>query len=255
MSTAVPPPDQRLSPRVERVARAVLEPLRRYHRFRTVGLEHLPATGPALLVVSHSLATYDGLLLGLDIYDHTNRTLSGLGDRLLFRNPFVADAVRAVGLHEASTRRAQELLAAGHLLGLTPGGMRESLRPSTHRYQVRWSERLGFVRLAIATGTPIVLAACPAADDIYTVYDSALTRIVYERFRVPMPVMHGVGPTLLPRPIPLTYHLSEPMRPPEVEPSDPHAFDAAVVDMHRHVIGQMEALIGTALRARRRATS
>ena len=47
----------------------LLQPLSRYHEYRVEGLEHIPAHGRAILAMSHSLATYDSLLLGLTIYE------------------------------------------------------------------------------------------------------------------------------------------------------------------------------------------
>ena len=46
----------------------LLEPVRRYHRHAVEGMEHIPAEGPALLVIHHSLATYDGFLFALKVF-------------------------------------------------------------------------------------------------------------------------------------------------------------------------------------------
>ncbi len=32
--------------------------LMKYHRYEVVGMDHIPKTGPALIVINHSLATY-----------------------------------------------------------------------------------------------------------------------------------------------------------------------------------------------------
>ena len=69
----VPDPD-----RIQRAARLV-RPLMAAHRFSTKGMEHVPRSGGCLMVVHHSLATYDGFLLGLDIWDRTGRLGRGLG--------------------------------------------------------------------------------------------------------------------------------------------------------------------------------
>ena len=41
------------------IADTVMNRAARYHDHRVEGLEHIPASGPALIVVNHSLATYD----------------------------------------------------------------------------------------------------------------------------------------------------------------------------------------------------
>ena len=45
---------------------------------------------------------------------------------------------------------------------------------------------VGFARLAIETQTPIILAMCPKADDIYDVYSNSLTAWAYQKYRIPV---------------------------------------------------------------------
>ena len=89
-------------PAVLRRARRVLRPLQRYHRHRVTGLENIPATGPVLLVVHHSLATYDAFMFGLALVEATGRTIRGLGDDMIFKTPGVSDMMRAIGVVPAS---------------------------------------------------------------------------------------------------------------------------------------------------------
>lgn len=229
-----------LDPRVLHWGRRILDPLRRYHGYRAVGLENIPREGPAIVAVSHSLATYDGFLLGLAVIDGTGRTMVGLGDDLIFKIPGLGSLAEMSSLRPANPENARALLAEGHLLGVAPGGMRESLRPSTERYAVRWQKRRGFVRLALETGTPIILAACPAADDIYEVFESPVTKIAYRHLKVPVPIARGLGPTPLPRPVRLTHHIGEPIVPPAL---DPENREAQVEALHTRVVAEMEALM------------
>ena len=64
---------------------------------------------------------------------------------------------------------------------------------------------------------PLILCACPAADDIYRVRASRLTDVVYKRFKAPLPLARGVGPTLFPRRVRLTHHIAEPIHPPVLD--------------------------------------
>jgi len=208
-----------LDPAVIRRARRVLEPLARYHRFSAEGLENVPRVGPALLVVHHSFATYDGFLLGGAIYDATGRIPSALGDNRIFQVPGLAGAARALGLVPGSPEAGEQLLREGEILAVAPGGMWESLRPRGERRQSRWGTRRGFVRLALRAGVPIVVAACPAADAIYTLYPSHLTDRAYARWHWPVPVLRGVGPTLVPRPVRLTGYFAPPIAPPLYDPA------------------------------------
>ena len=207
-----------LNPALLEQARKVLRPLYRYHHFQIHGLEHVPREGPALLVVHHSLATYDGFLLGDAIYAGTGRLPRGLGDDRIFQIPGLRELALAVGIVPASPEAGERLLRAGYIVGVAPGGMWESLRPHTERRRSRWEGRRGFVRLALREGVPMIFAAVPAADEIYKVYPSRWTDVVYERLHWPVPVARGVGPTLVPRPVTLTAWLSPPLRPPVWEP-------------------------------------
>lgn len=223
-----------------RRARALLEPLARYHHFTVEGLEHIPREGPCLLVVHHSFATYDGFLLGGAIWDGTGRLPRGLGDDRIFQIPRLRDVAWRIGLVPASPETGERILRAGHVLGVAPGGMWEALRPRTERRRSRWEGRRGFVRLALRTGAPIVVAACPAADDVYTVYPSRLTDGLYRRLHLPVPLLRGVGPTLVPRRVTITGHIAAPIVPPPYDPADE---DAQVEALHAEAGRRMAELL------------
>jgi 1-acyl-sn-glycerol-3-phosphate acyltransferase len=222
-----------------RVGRALLDPLRRYHRHRVLGLEHVPTTGGALCVVHHSFATYDALLLGLRVIEQVGRFPYGLGDDKLFRVPLFRDFLHELNFRPASPTAGRELLAQGELLFVAPGGMREAVRPSARRYEPDWHDRKGFVRLAIEAQVPVVLFACPAADRLYTLYDTPITEAAYRRFKLPVVVARGYGPTLLPRPVALTHFVSAPILPPATGADDHDAVDR----FHAELEAQMRALL------------
>lgn len=227
-------------PRLVAALRPVVDALASYHDYRVEGLEHVPRTGPALLAVNHSLATYDGFLFGVAVGDATGRFPASLGDDLIFRLPGVRRLGRLMGITPGRHRNGEELLRRGHLVALAPGGMREGLRPSQERYRIRWEKRKGFARLAIRTGAPLLLAGCPAADDLYTVYETWLTKASYRYLKLPVPLIRGLGPTLIPRPIPLVHRIAPPLIPP---PCDRARFDAQVDAFHAQAVEVMEGLL------------
>lgn len=236
MDPNLPPVD----PVTVRRVRRVLEPLATYHRFTWQGLDHFPKEGPVLLVVHHSLATYDGFFVGAAVWEAIGRLPRGLGDDRIFQIPGLADLAWKIGLVPASPEAGERILRAGEVLGVAPGGMWESLRPRTEKRRSRWEGRKGFARLALRTQAPMVLAACPAADDIYTVYPSRLTDRVYRKLHLPMPVARGRGPTLVPRRVPLTAYFSDPIVPP---PWDPGHEDAQVDALHAEACQTMAELL------------
>lgn len=212
----------------------------RYHRYEVRGMEHVPRSGACLLVAHHSLATYDGFLLGIAIADATGRVPRGLGDDRIFQVPGLAGFATRIGLVPASPTTGEALLAAGHIVGVAPGGMWEALRPSTERYEVRWAGRKGFVRLALRTGAPMLLCACPRADDLYTVHPSRLTERLYHAHHLPLPLARGLGPTLIPRPVRLVHHIAPLLYPP---PHDPAHEDEQVDALHARAVEVMRELL------------
>ena len=220
----------------------LIQAARRYHRHEVHGLNHIPLKGRTLIVVNHSLATYDIILLMTAIYSDLGRLPRPLLDRLFFKIPYVCDLMHLLGAKEGSHGNAETLLLEDHIVTVAPGGMREALRPASERYQIRWEGRLGFVRLAMRTRSPVVLAACPAADDLYEVYPSHVTEWFYQNFRVPIFLARGLGPTWWPRPIKLIHELSEPIMPPAWD-DDEEVCDERARAFHAQLVARMERLM------------
>ena len=220
--------------------------MRKYHRHEVVGLERIPKKGSAIIVVNHSLATYDIVLLLSTIYTELHRLPRPLIDRTFFKFPGLGELCNLFGAVQGSQESALRLLARDELITVAPGGMRESLRPMTQRYQIRWDRRKGFARLAMLSGAPVVLAACPKADDMYDVYPSKFTAWVYRQFRLPAPIARGLGLSPIPKPVKLVHYLSKPIKPPPM-PDDPEEAKEAIAAFHAKLITNMEKLIGKAI--------
>ncbi len=229
-----------LTDEVVRFFQKTLEPIRRYHDHSVEGLEHLPRTGGALLVVHHSLATYDGFLVGMAVWEATGRLPTALGDDMIFKTPGLKKLARDAGIRRASPGAGLELLNDGHLLFVAPGGMWESLRPSREARTVRWEGRRGFCRLVLRAQVPLILCACPAADDIYRVKASRLTDLIYKQFKAPLPLARGVGPTMFPRRVKLTHYIAEPIHPP---PLEHERVDEQVDALHELASARMRELL------------
>lgn len=170
-----------------------------------------------------------------------------MADRLFFRIPGIGGLFSTMGFVEGTRERALELLQQGEVLGVLPGGMRDALRSSQQRYTFDWSGRMGFVWLSLTSGAPIVLAACPRADDIFEVAENPLTSLAYQKLRLPMPIFRGRGLTPVPRPVRLWHVLSEPISPP-VAPDQVTERD--VQAHHQRLCRRMTALMQEALEYR-----
>lgn len=220
--------------------------LRLYHRHEVKGLDAIPKKGKAIIAVNHSLATYDIALLVQAIYQETGRLVRPLIDRLFYKIPYLGDLMNAVGCSAGNKANAQKLLDDRQLLLVAPGGMREALKPHYEKYQIKWITRKGFIRTAIETQTPIILAICPMADDLYKVYPWAVTKWMYKYLKIPIFIATGVGPTPIPRPVKLIHYLSKPIKPPRMT-SDPEKLEAQIDRFHKKVLTHLEDLMQVAM--------
>lgn len=161
-------------------APAALDPARWYYRYGYVALAHLlsryhrtavqgvlPPAGPCIYVTHHG-AGYLTLDLLVACYHlgwagwyarqepHTPlRIVAAAGHALERALPGLVTAKRHAGLIAPDMASSLAVLARGEQLLVTPGGRREAT-PRARGYRLRWAERFGFVRLALATGAPIV---------------------------------------------------------------------------------------------------
>lgn len=227
-----------------------VEMIRKYHQHEVVGLEELEGEGRMVVIANHSLATYDIVLLMCAIYTDLGRLPRPLVDRLFYKLPYIGDLITHLGGCKGNPEDAIRLLQNEEIITVAPGGMREALRPSSQRYQVRWDKRTGFARLAIKAQAPVVLAACPKADDLYDVYPNPLTAWFYKKYKVPVFLARGLGPTVIPKPVKLVHHLSEPIKPPLL-PDNEADLNRATSKFHKKLVTRMIDLMSEAIQQAR----
>jgi 1-acyl-sn-glycerol-3-phosphate acyltransferase len=228
---------------------SIFEPVQAYHKHEVHGIENIPDKGPCILVVNHSLATYDITLLLKRIFEEKDRVTRSLMDRWFFVIPQIAELVTSLGAVQGDPGAALKLLKEGELICVAPGGMRESLRPHNERYQIMWKKRKGFAKLAMLSGAPVVLAACPRADDIFEVYSSKLTSFFYDNFKLPFVPFRGIGPTIIPKPVKLVHFISKPIYPPKIakDAEQDAAFKKQLDAFHAKILKSMKELMGEAI--------
>lgn len=102
-------------------------------------------------------------------------------------------------------------MAARETILVFPGGGREVFKRKGEKYRLLWGDRLGFARLAIEHGYPIVPFGAVGAEECFDILVDAgdvlaipllgrlLARIVPRADELP-PLVRGIGPTALPRP-------------------------------------------------------
>jgi 1-acyl-sn-glycerol-3-phosphate acyltransferase len=237
---AVPTP-----PRPETLRRLslLLAPARRLLNPKVFGAEHLPDRG-VLLVGNHTLlGLLDAPLLCAELWDR------GIGVRVLgnhahFRLPRWRDLLLAAGVVPGTPAVAEELMRRGETLLVFPGGGREVAKRKGEKYQLLWAERMGFARLAVAHGYPIVPFATVGAEDaLDVVLDNdhpvlAPARRLFERLSGSpdlFPLVRGIGPTPIPRPERQYYWFGPAIETADIAPTDDRAV-AALRDETRTAI-------------------
>jgi 1-acyl-sn-glycerol-3-phosphate acyltransferase len=134
------------------------------------GVRHVPAHGSALVVANHSgVLPVDAVMLQAGIYaEHPQRrNLRLLGADMIYSVPVLASLARRSGHTRADPAQAQQLLAAGELVGVFPEGFKGIGKPFSHRYRLQRFGRGGFARTAMQTGVPIIPCAIVGAEEIY----------------------------------------------------------------------------------------
>lgn len=220
--------------------------MRRYHRYRVVGLERLEEVRPALIVGYHGRPVAHDLIMLQDLCLET----TGRMPRALFHEaggalPGFRDLVRGMEfLTDAEGIRRS--IAEGVSVIVTPGGTREGCRPSTDRYRVEWGRRTGYLRLALELGVPLLPTAAAGVDDTYLALNDG--EAWGKRLGVPgkLPVWLGVGPLGLwplspPFPVRITSAIGAPIHLPVLDPGDREALLA----QHARVVGAVQALLDT----------
>ncbi|MDP7723670.1 lysophospholipid acyltransferase family protein [Mycobacterium sp. TY814] len=202
---------QKLSEALQKI-QAGIEPVVDLYRPYVDGLENLPADGRFLLVGNHTQQAFAEILL---IPHYVRRAIGTrvrpLADRRFGeRKGLGGDIIAAYGGVVGSPETARELMRHDQTILVFPGGGREIAKFKGEEYRLNWQGRSGFARLAVECGYPIVPVGLVGGDDVYkslVTRDSRVGRLsqaVSKRLSgtadMAMPLLRGIGPTLIPRP-------------------------------------------------------
>lgn len=142
------------------VLRAVTHPaLMPFVRFDIAGREHIPRTGPAIIVANHR-SYFDTAAVGITVMGAA-RSLRFLGKKEVFDAPIVGELATALGGirvdrgsgSASPLREAERALEAGELVALMPQG---TIPRGPAFFDPVLQGRPGAARLAAATGAPVV---------------------------------------------------------------------------------------------------
>ncbi len=230
----------------------VYNKLKNYHDHHVIFEKTFSLDENYIFVTNHSLATYDILLLmGFFYWQHDywmRPVIDKTFTKSLFFRKFVA---LSTAVPKPGYDAVKQVILNGESVLIAPGGMKEALRPYEDKYRVNWDDRLGFARLSMETQRPIVLAACANSDDIYHVKKSKITEICYEKFRLPVPLAHGMNKffPVIPNRVKLTHMIDGPFYPPACSFSKKNN-EERLKDFHKNLCQKMNNLLHCSLEAR-----
>jgi 1-acyl-sn-glycerol-3-phosphate acyltransferase len=143
---------------------------RDYWRIETTGIQHVPATGRALLVSNHAgVLPWDGTMIKTAVFnEHPHpRHVRALVASTFMGMPVLSWFLRRTGQtvgHPEDTRR---LLERDELVLVFPEGVRGTGKKFKERYRLRRFGRGGFVSIAIRAGAPIIPISVVGSEEIY----------------------------------------------------------------------------------------
>ena len=206
------------------LTRVVNDGVGTFHSPRFWGLEHLDSRRPIMLVGNHSVyGVWEAAVFWLGVYVKCGIEIRTVSDHFHFLVPIWREVLAHYGGFDGTPENCARLLAEGECLLVHPGGGREVARRKGEKYQLMWRERYGFIRLAIEHRASIIPVAAVGGEDVFDIVvdaDEILEWLppvasLVERFGlrrdVMIPLVRGIGPTPVPRPERLYFHLSPPI--------------------------------------------
>jgi 1-acyl-sn-glycerol-3-phosphate acyltransferase len=140
---------------------------RYWFRVETRGIERVPA-GRVLLIANHAGNTfaYDGAMLALSLLLDAAppRVVRGMGEYYLPTIPFFSTWMHRTGSVVGTPENCEQLLERGEAIMVFPEGERGFVKTYRERYRLQ-RFGLGFLRLALETGTPIVPVGIVGAEE------------------------------------------------------------------------------------------
>ena len=247
--------------------RRMLKLQRWYFTPTLLGAENVDPNRPGLFVGNHAIfGVIDSPLFASELYSRTGVYPRSLGDHFHFDVPGWGDLLIRYGAVPGTRENCSRLMQAGQHVLVFPGGAREVAKRRSEINRLTWKNRTGFARMAIEHGYDIIPFASVGCDESYTILfdgddfqNSRAGRWLLKRPRLNnllrggdtfMPLVRGLGPTLLPRPEPFWFMIGKPI--PTGEYAGREDDRDALWDLRNKAAASIETMIGE-LKQRRAA--
>eukprot|EP00075_Anas_platyrhynchos_P018788 XP_027308041.1 transmembrane protein 68 isoform X1 [Anas platyrhynchos] len=176
-----------------------------WHGYELHGVENLPE-GPGILVYYHGAIPIDYLYFLSRLFLWKKRLCLSVADHFVFRLPGLKLLLEVTGVMPGTREECLSALKNGHLVSISPGGVREALF-SDESYQLMWGNRKGFAQVALDAKVPIIPMYTQNVREGYRMFkERRFFRKLYESTRLPFTPPYGGLPvkfrTYIGEPIP-----------------------------------------------------
>ncbi|XP_039383487.1 transmembrane protein 68-like isoform X2 [Mauremys reevesii] len=160
------------------------------------GIEKIPE-GPGLIVYYHGATSVDYHFFVCNLYIQTGRVSYSVVDRFLRIVPGLQLYLKLLTAVYGGREQCVEILKKGNLLGVAPGGARESFF-SDENYGILWGNRKGFAQVAIDAKVPIIPLFTQNIREVCRTFGTTwFIRWLNERFQLPFAPEYGWFPVKL----------------------------------------------------------
>lgn len=130
------------------------------------GTENIPTDHPGLYVMNHAYGSFEAVPLIASLYEMKNVFLRALGDNIIFGPP-LGGLCHYLGVVNGTRDNADALMENKENVLVYPGGGYELMKHcAIPNYTLMWRKRLGFARIAIKHGYPIIPSCCVGTEDM-----------------------------------------------------------------------------------------
>jgi 1-acyl-sn-glycerol-3-phosphate acyltransferase len=215
---------------------------RYYFRAQSFGIEHVPATGPVILVSNHSgQLPFDGLVINAACFlePPQPRLVRSMVEYFVPTIPFASFLFSRWGQITGTPENCRRLLAAEEVVLVFPEGAKGISKPFTQRYQLAPFGK-GFMRLALETGAPIVPVAVIGAEEQAPAINVAPLARLFEMPAFPV-VPYPPFVPIVPLPVKYRVYFGEAMTFTGDPDDDDEALDAKVAVVRDRIQVMIEA--------------
>ena len=190
-----------------------------YWRIESRGFEHLPRTGPAIIVGPHrGFMPLDGVMMFHLTYRYTGRVIRFLIHPTLMKFPFQTLFFQRMMCVMACRTNAERVLESGHFLGVYPEGIDGAFKMYRDAYTFGRFGRPDYARWALKFNVPVVPFAIAGSAEIFPILAKLEWRWLVRFLEWPF---FPITPTfpLLPFPLPTKWHMQflPPVHPADVK--------------------------------------